>query len=283
MTSPGALLELEADLDFSVSVDGKEMTGTLRGSGSDLVLHVSEPTLLGGSGTALARTLAEELAVRGLRLSVVADRPLVTLGALRSSYWQRRVTGSRHIQVASWGAAWRLLKLRRGSATATPLVPPPSPLPLLPTLMRRLHTPTTTHDPDRGGYPRLVMALPQAPLPGHRQPVFPLTVDGVTTIGSADDCDIVVPGLAPQAAEIRHTDQDEFVLAPLVRGAAVRVNGGLVKSEALLRTGSRVELGDWTLSYAREEYADHGRPYGGRIGGEAGHQRPQPPRSVLQG
>jgi hypothetical protein len=33
------------------------------------------------------------------------------------------------------------------------------------------------------------------------------------------------------------------------------------------------------MSFYREEYADHGRPYGGRLGGEIGHQRQQPPRS----
>ena len=31
------------------------------------------------------------------------------------------------------------------------------------------------------------------------------------------------------------------------------------------------------MVYAREEYADHGRPYGGRVGGEVGHQKAQPP------
>ena len=34
------------------------------------------------------------------------------------------------------------------------------------------------------------------------------------------------------------------------------------------------------MSFYREEYADHGRPYGGRVGGEIGHQRPQPPRGA---
>jgi hypothetical protein len=39
-------------------------------------------------------------------------------------------------------------------------------------------------------------------------------------------------------------------------------------------------LGEWTMSFYREEYADHGRPYGGRIGGELGRQQAQPPRPV---
>ena len=57
------------------------------------------------------------------------------------------------------------------------------------------------------------------------------------------------------------------------------VNGAPVDS-SLLRTASRVQLGEWTMTFYREEYADHGRPYGGRVGGEIGHQRPQPPRPV---
>jgi hypothetical protein len=59
------------------------------------------------------------------------------------------------------------------------------------------------------------------------------------------------------------------------------VHGAVVLREALLRTGARVDLGPNTLTYSREEYADHGRPYGGRIGGELGHQRPQPSREQL--
>ena len=59
------------------------------------------------------------------------------------------------------------------------------------------------------------------------------------------------------------------------------MHGAVVLHEALLRTGARIELGPWTLLYAREEHADHGRPYGGRIGGELGHQRPQPRREEM--
>ncbi len=36
------------------------------------------------------------------------------------------------------------------------------------------------------------------------------------------------------------------------------------------------------MSFFREEYADHGRPYGGRIGGELGHQRTQPSRTDIR-
>ena len=53
---------------------------------------------------------------------------------------------------------------------------------------------------------------------------------------------------------------------------------GAVVDQQILRTGTRVELGGHRLVFFREEYADHGRPHGGRIGGEAGRQLPQPPR-----
>jgi hypothetical protein len=50
--------------------------------------------------------------------------------------------------------------------------------------------------------------------------------------------------------------------------------GAPVSSRAL-HTGDRIELGRWTLSYYREEFADHGRPYSGRQGGELAYQREQ--------
>ena len=49
------------------------------------------------------------------------------------------------------------------------------------------------------------------------------------------------------------------------------------KGPQLLRTGARVQVGEHVLVYQREEFADHGRPYGGRVGGELGRQAPQGP------
>ena len=103
--------------------------------------------------------------------------------------------------------------------------------------------------------------------------------DDVTTIGSDATCGIRLAGLAPFEAEVRHDEADEFVVVRLGDPGATRVNGAPVDT-ALLRTASRLEIGDWTMSFYREEYADHGRPYGGRVGGEAGHQRRQPPRDL---
>ena len=275
------------EVDFSVSVprtkesQGGEMHGTLSGSGSDLSLKVTDPRLLGGSGAAPARALAARLAQQGLRLTVAADRPLVTLGVPRAPYLHRRLTGSPHIRVASLPAGLRLLKLRRAPAKRTPLVPPATMFPIAPTFLRRPRRPTTTHDPDRGGYPRLVLAPGAHPHPDDRRPVY-LLGDRMV-IGSHPACDIVLEGLQARHAEVVRTEGDEFVIRPLPPGHEVRVHGAVVLREALLRTGTRVDVGPWTLTYSREEDADHGRPYGGRIGGELGRQRPQPPREELQG
>jgi hypothetical protein len=270
---------MDAEVEFSVSVGDQEMHGTLRGTGAHLTLSVDDPGLLGGTGAAPARVLASRLAEQGLSIEIVTDRPLVTLGLRRVPFWHRRITGSPHIRVESLGAARRLLRLRRAKAGRTPLVPPSTPLPLAPTLLRRPRRPTTTHDPDRGGYPRLVLAPDPHAGPETTRTVFHLSDRMV--VGSHPACDIVLEGLHPRHAEIVRTEDDEFVVRPLVPGREVRVHGAVVLREALLRTGTRVELGAWTLNYAREEYADHGRPYAGRIGGELGRQRPQPPREEL--
>jgi hypothetical protein len=93
----------------------------------------------------------------------------------------------------------------------------------------------------------------------------------------------VLDGLAPHHATVVHDEADEYVISSTAAGAAAgpdaqtRVHGAVVRHQ-LLRTGARVDIGPHSLAFYREEFADHGRPYGGRVGGEAGHQRPQPPR-----
>ncbi len=279
-------LTVDADLAFSVDVPGQRtVTGELTGSGKALQLRVSDPFLFAGkSDSGAIRGLAQALAKQGLVLTVLTPTgPLVTLGTPRTSWLQRRLTGSRHIRIERGAGLWSLLRGRAqapsaGALPAAALAPPGTLYPLAPTLVRRRRRPvTTTHDPQRGGNPRLIMAPRAHPWPGDRQQVFTLR-DDVTRIGAGPDCHIRLPGLALLHAEIRHDDRDEFVLVRF--GGApreTRVNGAVVDS-AVLRTGSGLELGEMALSFYREEYADHGRPYGGRIGGELGRQRPQPSR-----
>ena len=94
----------------------------------------------------------------------------------------------------------------------------------------------------------------------------------MTTIESDPSCDIVLarPRAGPRRGAARR--DDEFVLVARSDTGSVRVNGAVVR-RSLLRTAFRVRLGARTMSFYREEYADHGRPYGGRLGGEIGPPR----------
>ncbi|GAA2151673.1 hypothetical protein GCM10009844_34170 [Nocardioides koreensis] len=279
-------LQVAADLDFEVVVPGRlPIHGTLRGSGNRLDLEVDDPgAFAGGEDAPAVRALAETLGRRGIGVRVWhAGTHLVTFGAVRAPWWQRRATGSRHIRLGSLRGAWTSARSRsRRTAPVLPdasLAPPTTLWPPAPTFLRRpRRTVTTTHDPARGGGPRLVLAVGEDVWPGERQPVYWLA-DGVSTIGSDPACDICLPRLASLQAEVHHDEADEFVI--VARNPGVRVNGARAPRQ-VLRTGSRVEVGPWRLAYYREEYADHGRPYGGRIGGELGHQRPQPPRDAVR-
>lgn len=141
---------------------------------------------------------------------------------------------------------------------------------------------TTTHDQAGAGHPRLIFSAessgrlgnPAAEASPHE---FPLTSD-VTRIGGQAGADLVLPGLGERHAEIRRDEADEYIYLHVGAGAGSTVNGEPI-IESLLRTGDRITLGDWTASFYREEFADHGRPFGGRQGGEGSHQLPQPPRA----
>lgn len=281
---------VEADLFFSVEVPGAaSVSGSLEGRGSDLVLKVSDPAAFAGSGDAAGlRRLAGELSRLGLTVEVRDRRDvrLVTLGDVRSPWWQRPITRSPHLRVAGLrGLAAAGRGRARGDSATLPraaLAPPATPYPLAPTFLRRpVRRVTTTHDPGRGGLPRLVELLPDGgTLAG--PPVHWLQQER-TVLGSDPACDVVLPGLAPRHAEVRQDEADEFTIVAL--DPETRVHGQRV-STAVLRTAARIELGPEegrrVLTFVREEYADHGRPYGGRIGGELGHQRSQPSRRPAQ-
>ena len=131
---------------------------------------------------------------------------------------------------------------------------------------------TTDHE---GGHPRLVL-LHAHDWEGGDQPIFWLR-DDETTLGSALDCDIVLADLEPLHAVLTSTADGELAVRR-ASAAEVRVHGAPVDGAIVLRTGARIEVGPHTLTYVRDEHADHGRPFGGRIGGEAGHQRSNPTR-----
>jgi hypothetical protein len=278
---------VEADLSFHVEVPDREpVTGSLTGRDSNLTLAVSDPAGFAGAADAASlRRVADELADVGVRLRVIDGDgvPLLHIGAVWAPWWQRLVTRSAHMRIAGLrglvaGGRGRLQRVAAPALTDLGLVPPSTPYPLSPTFLRRpVKRVTTTHDPGRGGGPRLV-ELPAEGVRRSDHPVHWLQQER-TTIGSDAGCDIVLIDLAGLHAEVVHDDRDEFVL--VAHHPEVRVQGQRV-TERILRTSARIELGVRMLTFVREEYADHGRPHGGRIGGELGRQRPQPPRPGRQ-
>lgn len=271
-----------AALDLDLERAGMPTVHTrLRGTDNRLTLEVDDPSAFAGAGDAAGlRRFAEGLASQGIAIRVEhGGRHLVTLGDVTAPWWQRRLTGTPRIRLGSLRRAWAARSRAGGTTPVLPdarLLPPPTLLPLAPTLRRRPRRPvTTTHDPARGGNPRLVLA--QERLGPDDEPVVHRLHDGMT-IGSDAGCSIVLPGLAPVQARLRHDERDEWVVDAV--SGVTRVHGAAVVSQ-ILRTGTRVDVGVHSLVFARDEYADHGRPFGGRIGGEAGHQIPQPPREAI--
>lgn len=275
-------VHVDADLRVSLDLDGRVVTMRLTGHGRELVLSVDDPAIFAGRPDAEAvRGLAEELARRGLVVRVRDEegRSLIRLGRVRVPWWQRLVTRSPHIRVTGGRGIWaagRGLARSGGVLPTQGLLPPVTPWPMTPTMMRRpVRRATTTHDPLRGGAPRLV----EVPTDGAwvaEVPVHWLNREGVTTVGSSVTSDVQLRGLKPRHAEVEHTADDDFIIH--AREGAVRVHGELVDS-APLSNSARIQIGETVLAFSREEYADHGRPHGGRVGGEAGQQRSQPPRT----
>lgn len=124
---------------------------------------------------------------------------------------------------------------------------------------------TTTHAAWGAGHPRILATSE------HERYVHEIKCD-LIHIGSAADSDLKLPATDPLHAKILHETTDEFVLTMFGEGAT---SSG---RHEVLRTGAHFTAGPWQLIFVRDEFADHGRPYGGRVGGEAGHQRPQKPR-----
>jgi hypothetical protein len=136
------------------------------------------------------------------------------------------------------------------------------------------YVPTTTHSEWGAGHPRLIVS-------GADHFEFPL--DGERfTIGSGSDADLLVAGTQPVHAEIRHDDRDEYLLltyAEAETNTTPEPRKSLDGAQAIiLRSGAQFRIGEWRFTFARDEYADHGRPFGGREGGELEDQPVQPPR-----
>lgn len=249
----------------SVKAAGSEVTVTL--SNLDSSLSQRMPSLQE------VRPLAKVLAEQGLTLVLESpEGPIVSIGAVNTSRAQRLITRSAHIRLGKVGALAPLAKQgRRSRAPGFSLLPPETPLPLLPTVKRRIvRRVTTTHYTRGSGRPRLIFVQDSASWDGQVPREFNLVGDR-TSIGSSTEAELQLPGLDPIHAEIVHNERDEYVL---VRHGTVTGSFGPAGS-SVLRTGARLQMGQWCLAYFREEFADHGRPFGGRSGGEFAYQRPQ--------
>ncbi|PFG29219.1 hypothetical protein [Paramicrobacterium agarici] len=133
---------------------------------------------------------------------------------------------------------------------------------------------TTTHSEWGAGHPRLRVSSPSQNF------VFDLDVDDVN-IGSAEKNELRLEGAAPLHATIHHDENDEYILT-LLEDGLMNANPEMTATDddrsEILRQGARFTAGEWTLVFAREEFADHGRPFGGREGGEFSEQPAQPTR-----
>jgi hypothetical protein len=283
-----ATLHLDADLSLAVSTgaaDGDPDAGLrarLTGTGTTVTLTLEGvdrlPTGLPDRQSAdSVRDVARMLSDEGLTVVVAtAAGRLLSLGRVRQRLGDRTLTGSPHIAVHDRRGVVRMLRARGGGGgpALVRFLPPTTPWPLAPTLTPpRRRRVTTTHDPSGGGDPRLVYyRLP--PEHGGERQVLPLR-RGVTTVGGASDDHLTLPGLRPGHVRVeRDPTTDEYLVTP-VEGTTTTVAGIPLERPVRLRTGAIIRTSELALTYVRDEYADHGRPYGGREGGEFSRQRPQ--------
>jgi hypothetical protein len=274
--TPTSTLRFVADMSFrSVSTDGSPgVHGSVTADGSTIHVALSGPVTATTPPRRFVHQIGAALARQRLRLVLSGPSGVVAaLGDVHPPWWQRFLTGSPHVQVGRLRDLRRLVG-RRGTTTSI-AAPPATPFPLFPTVSSVGPRPvTTTHDPRGGGAPRVVFALSPWPRAGDVPRVEYLGRPR-TTFGSGADCDVQIDGLEPLHAVIDRTEHDEYVLTHVASAGSSTV-GGVPAQRSLLRTGAGIALGPARLTYFREEYADHGRPYGGRLGGEIDSQRPQP-------
>lgn len=282
------MLRLDIDLHIQQAEPGDDTPTSfhVRAAGREVVVTLDDTKMLAGMSrhdlTQLA-PLADGLASRGISVRVeVPKGTLVQFGDVKAGPVGRAFAGSPHIKLGSLTAL--LSDVRRHGAGSRLVPPPPTLFPLVPMVARHVRQRvTTTHYIPGSGRPRVIFSIGSGDWTGSRPREFDLLPDR-TTIGSGPDADLRLEGLEPLHAEIRHNRDDEYVLYPFAPTGGGRPNLPHSSENArILRTGSRIELGTWRLAYYREKFADHGRPFGGRLGGEYAFQRQQPVRPYGSG
>jgi hypothetical protein len=278
-------MRLDIDLNFSYTpidaknVRGRTINGSVKAAGKDIEVHTDDSSLVSRMTPGDRRSavqLADGLAARGLSLSIIGpDGPIVSLGAVKGRRLHRLFTRSPHIRLGSLRTTLNA-RPRRGEEPALPALGdiPMTPWPPVPTFNRRIRRRrvTTTHSTPGAGRPRLIVTKADASGGSWQRTEFDLLPEQ-TTIGSDDSADLTLTGLEPTHAIISHNAMDEYVLKRVGPGGGSR--NAAPGEQVVLRSGSRIEIGGWRLVFFREEYADHGRPFGGRQGGELAYQKPQ--------
>lgn len=283
---------IRLDIDLAVEHQGPDDDAparfTVRAAGREVVITFAETSALGGMGrrdlTQLA-PVADGLARRGIRVRVEGPRgTLAEFGDVRSGPIGRAVAGSPHIRLGTLTTLVTERQRRDRGGGSLLSVPPGTLFPLVPTVVRRARRRvTTTHYLPGSGRPRLIFSVGDGDWDRSRPREFDLLPDR-TVIGSSPDADLRLEGLEAVHAEIRRNEDDEYVLYPHAPTGGGWPNLPHDSNGArILRTGSRIEVGTWRLAYYREEFADHGRPFGGRQGGEYEFQRQQPVRPYGSG
>lgn len=279
-------MRFDIDLRFSTVLPAvgsdiaEEVSGRIEAAGSEIRVHTDNAALFRlGSRKSLPamRELAGSLARLGVIITFsVPAGMIVSMGAVETSALQRALTNSRHIKLGKSSVWAPIIKAQTGGSFRANLLPPPTLFPLSPTFQRRYRMkPTTTHYARGGGRPRLIFVRDSVVWDGQAPKEYNLTNEN-TVIGGGEDADLRLPELSGAHGRIVHTADDEYVFFPPEDDPANQ-------RQRILRTGARLLLGPWRLVFFREEYADHGRPFGGRTPGEFSRlQRPQlDPRTGL--
>lgn len=276
-------MRFDIDLVFSVEppADGEAPSepigGTVKADGKVITITADSLSVFPPVKSIDRKALnefAHQLKRAGVRIDVEGPTgTLISLGDVKSNLISRIGTNSSAIRVGKLEATRGLLGRNQRSSAMIPMAIPETLFPLAPTFLKTYRRRvTTTHYTRGGGRPRIIFVRDSESWDGKAPRIMNVESD-LIEIGSSPDAGLVLPGLEPVHARIVHNDLDEYVL--LATGPVGGSAGFRPGAEYTLRSGARIELGDWRLIFFREEYADHGRPFGGRNGGELAYQRPQ--------
>ncbi|QXQ08823.1 FHA domain-containing protein [Paeniglutamicibacter sp. Y32M11] len=276
-------MRFDIDLAFAVKLPGdddtvrEDISGTVEAHGKLITIKADSLSVF-PSARSVDRNALNSFAVKlkNAGITVVIDGPhgtIMSLGNVKPNLAALIGTSSTAVRIGKREAFKSLMGRGRSRSAIEPMTIPATLFPLLPTFLKNYHRrPTTTHYARGGGRPRIIFVKDSESWDGKAPKVLNV-VDEALEIGSSADVGLVLAGLEPVHARIVHNELDDYVLVAVGPvGGSVGLKPG---SKHTLRSGARIELGDWRLVFFREEYADHGRPFGGRNGGELSFQKAQ--------